>query len=173
MAVDLALKGTAITNREATPRVLNNPGLGEGGRAKCAIGHLASVTAALTTTSIIRLVSIPSNAVVSHVFFQSAAQAAGAMDVGVYRTNADGGAVVDQDFFATAIAVTGAVVLTNVTNESAAAGGYTIAKQSMPLWQAAGMTSDPKSMLDIACTIVSADVTDGLGAVGLKVYYVD
>ena len=170
MGVDLTLKGTAITNREATPRVLNNPGLGEGGRVKVAVGHLASVTLSLTTTSIIRLVSIPSNAVVSHVYFQSGAQTAGKFDLGVYRINADGGAVVDQDFFATAIDCASAVVLADYTNS---AGYYTIAKQSQPLWQAAGMTTDPKSQLDIALTVITTNVTTGAQPVGIKVYYID
>jgi len=170
MSIDLTLKGTAITNREATPRVLNNPGLGEGARVKCVSGHLASVTASLTTTSIIRLVSVPSNAVVTHVYIQSAAQTAGKFDVGLWRTNGDGGAVVDQDFFATAVDCASAVVLTDVTNES---GTYTIAKQSQPIWQASGMTVDPKSQLDVALTVITTDVTTGTGAVGVKVYYVD
>jgi hypothetical protein len=168
MAIDLTLKGTAITNREATPPVLNNPGLGEAAVEKCVVGHLASVTAALSATSVIRLVEVPSNAVVTQVMFQSAAQAGGTFDIGVYRNNKDGGAVVDADFFATAVAVTSAVVLTDVTNESTT---YTIAKQSQALWQALGMTSDPKSTLDIALT-VATDITTGTGAVGLKARYV-
>jgi len=173
MAIDLTLKGTAITNREATPRVLNNPGLGGGGRLKIAIGHIASVTAALSITSIIRLVEVPSNAVVSSILFQSAAQGAGAFSIGVFRTLQDGGLVAatsaDQ-FFATAINCASAVVLADVVNESTT---YTIAKQSQPLWQAIGMTTDPKSMLDICAVVTTTDVTTGTGALGLKVVYVD
>ena len=169
MAVDLTLKGTAITNREATPRVLNAPGLGEGAIEKCAYGYLASVTASLSITSVIRLVSVPSNAIVTKVEIQSAAQTAGKFDVGLWRTNGDGGAVVDQDFFATAVDCASAVVTTDVTNES---GTYTIAKQAQPIWQAAGMTSDPKSQLDIACTVAATDVTTGTGAISLRVKYV-
>lgn len=170
MAVDLTLKSTAITNREATPRVLNNPGLGSGARVKCAVGHLASVTAALSITSIVRLVSIPSSAIVTRVEFQSAAQTAGKFDLGLYRTNGDGGAVVDQDFFATAVDCASAVVLTDDTNESTT---YTIAKQSQPIWQAAGMSANPNSDLDVCAVVVATDVTTGTGAIGIKVYYVD
>ena len=170
MAVDLTLKGVQITNREATPRVLNNPGLGEGGRAKVAYGHLASVTASLSITSIIRLIALPSNAVVTDLRITSAAQGAGAFDVGVYRTNGDGGAVVDQDFFATAVSCASAVVNVDVLNESTT---NTIAKQGQPLWQAAGMASDPKSTLDIALTVAGTDVTTGTGAIALRAVYVD
>lgn len=168
MAVDLTLKGTAITNREATPRVLNNPGLGEGAPVYCAVGYLASLTASLSITSIVRLVSVPSNAIVQKVEIQSGAQTAGKVDVGVYRNNSDGGAVVDADLFGSAIDLASAVVNTDITNES---GGYTIAKQSQPLWQAGGLSADPKSMLDIAMTVVTTDVTTGTGAVGLRVWF--
>jgi hypothetical protein len=168
MAIDLTLKGTAIANREATPQVLNNPPLGAGGIEKVAVGHLASVTASLSITSIIRLVSVPSNAIVTDLKFQSAAQTAGKFDIGLYRTNKDGGAVVDADFFASAVDCASAVVQTDVLNESTT---NTIAKQSQLIWQAAGMTSDPKSDLDIALTVVTTDVTTGTGAVGLKVRY--
>src|SRR5689334_1023260 len=169
MAIDLTLKGTAITNREATPRVLNNPGMGSGSQEYVACGYLASVTAALSITSVIRLVSIPSNSIVTALLFQSAAQGAGKFDIGVYRNNSDGGAVVDQDFFATAVDCASAVVQTDELNESTT---NTIAKQHQPLWQALGMSADPKSMLDIALTVVATDVTTGTGAVGIKTRYV-
>jgi hypothetical protein len=170
MAIDLTLKSTAITNREATPRVLNNPGVGGGARLKCAIGHIASVTASLSITSIIRLVEIPSGAIVTNLKFQSAAQTAGKFDIGLYRTNSDGGAVVDQDFFVSAVDCAAAVVLADIVNESTT---YTIAKQSQPIWQAVGMSADPKSMLDVCAVVVTTDVTTGAGALGVKVYYVD
>lgn len=169
MAIDLTLKGVEISNREATPRVLNKPGLGEGAVEKTAYGYLASVPASLSITSVIRLVSIPSNAIITGLYIQSAAQTAGKFDVGLYRTNGDGGAVVDQDFFATAVDCASAVVITDVLNES---GTNTIAKQSQPIWQAAGMSADPKSQLDIALTVVTTDVTTGTGAISLRVKYV-
>lgn len=169
MAIDLTLKGVEISNREATPRVLNKPGLGEGAVEKTAYGYLASVPASLSITSVIRLVSIPSNAIITGLYLQSAAQTAGKFDVGLYRTNGDGGAVVDQDFFATAVDCASAVVITDVLNES---GTNTIAKQSQPIWQAAGMSADPKSQLDIALTVVTTDVTTGTGAVSIRVKYV-
>ena len=126
------------------------------------------MTAALSATSVIRLGEVPSNALVTEVWFQSAAQAGGTVDVGVYRNNKDGGAVVDADFFASAIAVTAAVALTNITNES---GVNTIAKQNQPLWQALGMSADPKAMLDI-CATIATDITTGTGALGVRFRFV-
>jgi len=169
MAIDLTLKGVEITNREASPRVLNNPGLGVGAIEKCAYGYLASVTASLSATSIIRLVSVPSNAIVTDLRISSGAQTAGKFDIGAYRTNGDGGAVVDQDFFATDVDCASAVVNVDILNESTT---NTLAKQAQPLWQALGMTSDPKAMLDICATVHTTDITTGTGALALRVRYV-
>ena len=170
MAVDLTLKSVAITNREATPRVLNNPGEGGTGLQRIAKSYLASVTAALSITSIIRMVEIPAHAHVTDLKFQSAAQGAGKFDIGLYRTNADGGAVVDQDFFASAVDCASAVVITDELNESTS---NTIAKQHQPIWQAAGMTEPAKgTMLDVCLVVVATDVTTGTGAVAVQVGYV-
>lgn len=171
MAIDLTLKSTAIANREATPKVLNNPGAGAPGVLRSVRGYIASVTAALSITSIIRLVEIDAHAYVKAVTFASAAQAAGKFDIGLYRTNADGGAVVDQDFFATAVDCASAVVLTDETNESTT---NTIAKRSLPLWNAAGVTTEPTpgTMYDVCAVVVTTDVTTGTGALEVTVDYV-
>jgi hypothetical protein len=170
MAVDLTLKSTAITNRESSPRVINNPGMGSAGVLRCVQGYLASVTASLSGTSVIRLCEIDAFAVVDRVAFQSAAQTAGNFSIGLYKTNADGGAVVDMDFFASRIDAAAAVVITDVTNESTT---YTIAKQNQPLWQAAGVASAPPAgtKYDVCATVDTTDVTTGTGAIGVKVYY--
>jgi hypothetical protein len=113
---------------------------------------------------------VPAHATVSRVTFASAAQTAGNLSIGAYRTNADGGAVVDMDFFASRIDCASAVVLTDVTNESTT---NTLAKQNQPLWQALGMTEPAKgTMLDIAATVDTTDVTTGAGAIILKVEFV-
>jgi len=168
MAIDLTLKSVSIAAREASPPTLSNPGSGGQGVVREVAGFLASVTNALSITSVIRMCEVPSNAVVGRVIFAAAAQGAGKFDIGVYRTNKDGGAVVDQDFFATAVDCASAVALTDVTNESTT---YTHVKQTQPLWQASGMTADPGGMLDIALTVVTTDVTTGAAAVLTKVQY--
>ena len=169
MAVDLTLKSVQITNREATPRVLNDVGSGGAGIVREVYGHLVSVPASLSVTSIIRLVEVPSNSRVTSVKLYSGAQGAGAFDIGVYRSNADGGAVVDKDLFGSAVSCASAVEGVEQIRES---GESTIAEMSQPLWQWAGMTSDPKAMLDIAAVVTTTDVTTGTGAMGLRVQYV-
>jgi hypothetical protein len=171
MAIDLTLKSTSITDREAVPSVLQNPGRGGAGIVREVNGYFASVTASLSATSVIRMVEVPAHAVMSALRFASAAQGAGKFDIGLYRTNKDGGAVVDQDFFATDVDCASAVVLTDVLNESTT---NTLAKQMQPLWQAAGMSTEPApgTMLDVCLTVHTTDVTTGTGAVGIKAAYV-
>ena len=168
MAVDLTLKSVQITNREATPRVLNSPQNGGDGVMHEVYGHIASVTAALSITSIIRLCSIPSNARVNSVKFHSAAQGAGAFDIGIYQTNSNGGAVVDADLFGSAISCASQVKITEILEESAE---YTIAEMAKPLWEVLGLTADPHRMYDVCATVATTDVTTGTGALGVRVQY--
>jgi hypothetical protein len=169
MAVE-TLSSPGITNRDAVPRVFTNPGLGSAGVLRVTQGYLASVPASTSLTSTIRMCEIDAFAVVESVTFASAAQTAGAFDLGVYRTVADGGAAVDADLFATAINCASAVALTDVTNESTI---NTILKQNQPLWQAAGVTTAPApgTKYDIVLTCATTAVTTGTGAVAVKVRY--
>lgn len=169
MTIDLTLKSTAITNREATPQVPNSPGNGGAGILRAVVSLLDSMPASLSITSIIRYVEVPSNARISKLRVISEAQTAGMFDVGVYRNNRDGGAVVDVDLFASALDL-GAAVDTDVAdNESLL---LTAAKRVMPLWQAAGLSVDPGGTLDIALTCVTEAVTTGLGETVVEAQYV-
>jgi hypothetical protein len=169
MAIDLTLKSVAITNREATPKVLNDVGSGGAGIVREVSNYIASVTASLSVTSIIRLVEVPSNCRISSIKLFSGAQTAGAFDIGLCRTNADGGAIVDQDLFGSAVSCASAVAGTDVILES---GQTTIAEMHQPLWQWAGATSDPKCMYDIVAVVTTTDVTTGAAPLGVKVQYV-
>ncbi len=168
MAIDLTLKSAAITNREASPLVKNNPGAGGQNVLKKVYSLLASVTASLSATSIIRLVEVPSNAIISTLRLFNEAQGAGIADFGVYRNNKDGGAVVDANYFASLQSLATAVNGTDISNESTT---NTPAKRAQPLWQALGMSEDPHSTLDICATITTA-ITTGTGALGLEAGYV-
>jgi hypothetical protein len=150
--------------------VANNPGTGAPGVLRIVQGYFASVTAALSSTSVIRLCEIDAYAIVDSVEFASAAQGAGNLSIGVYKTNADGGAAVDADLFASRIDVASAVAITAVTNEST---NNTILKQNQPLWQAAGVSTAPTpgTKYDVCATVDTTDVTTGTGAIGVKVRY--
>lgn len=172
MAIDLTLKSVQLTNRDATPKVLNNVGSGGAGVVRCVSGYIASVTASLTTTSIIRFCEVPSGARVVDVKVFSAAQTAGKFDIGVYKNTADGGTVVDVDFFGSAIDLASAVLGTSIIQEAGSPATNSIVKMHQPLWEAAGASTDPKSTYEIAATCVTTDVTTGAGGFGIQVWFV-
>lgn len=171
------VKSTPVTNADAVPAVANTAGEGGPGQLKIAEGY-ATVTASSTVDSTYQFVRVPSNCKVKKLWFESAAQAAGALDIGVYyASDGEGGQpavllasqAIDQDFFASAVIVTNAVAITEVTNES---GTYTIDKRVQPLWQAVGLSSDPGGYFDIVGTITT-NVTTGAAVMGLTVKYAD
>lgn len=133
------------------------------------VGYVANA-ADDTVASIHRFVRVPSNARVSAVLLSTDdATVAGNIDVGVYQTVDNGGAVVDADLFASAFALTnGPITNSDITNES---GEYTPLEQSKALWEVLGLSADPKIDYDIAATITT---TYNGAAVGqtLKVSYV-
>lgn len=173
MAIDLTLKSTAITNREATPKVLNSPGAGAPGRAHQVFGYIASVTLNLSATSVIRLVEVPSSCFVTSVKISSGAQTAGKFNIGVYRKPADGGLIAftgSDSFFTTDLDCASAVNETECVQLGTT--GNTAAKRSQPLWQAVGMAADPGTGLDICATVHTTDVTTGTGALSALVTYI-
>jgi hypothetical protein len=176
MAVD-HVKSTPITNLDASPIVPNTSGEGASGF----LVNIEGSAVALASSSVdatYQLVRVPSNAKIKRIVFESAAQTAGKFDIGVYyATDGQGGkptallaaAAIDQDLFVSAVDCASAVSRTDVTNES---GTYTIDKRNQPLWQAAGLSSDPGGQFDIVATVVTTAVTTGTGRLGISVDYV-
>lgn len=160
-----ALSSPQVTNADATPRVANN--------ARVAGAHIrrshgfVTAAAADDTASRYKMCRVPTNCFVSAVLLSSIAQGgSGALNIGVYRTAADGGAAVSATLFASAVSVVSAVTKSDVTNQSTS---YTAAKQEQPLWQAAGLSADPGGEFDIMAA-PSAALTNG-GAIALDVEY--
>lgn len=173
------VKATGITNADASPAVANTAGE-VGGAAPLKVVSSGSIVAiaADSIDTTYQFCRVPSNAKVQAIFFESAAQAAGAMDIGLYyATDGIGGkptallaaAAIDQDFFASAVSVAALSQPTNVVNESAV---NTPAKRVQPLWQAAGLTSNPGGNFDIVGTVTTA-ITTGTGSMGMTVMYTD
>lgn len=173
------IKATAITNSDATPKVANQAGKGAPGPLKSVDGYI-TVVAADSADTTYQLVRVPSTAKIKRIIFESEAQGAGKVDLGVYyatdglnaarATSLLAAAAVDQDFFATVIDCASLVARTDVTNESTT---YTLDKRQMPLWQAVGLTSDPGGFLDIVATVKTTDMTTGTGKLGIQVDYVE
>lgn len=161
------IDSTLISNRAATPRVANEPY--NDARIKTTGVGIVEVSTATDTADEIRFCRIRSNAVIKQVLLSCDAVAVGgAMDVGIYRTDDDGGAVVDADHFASAQVVTTALVDSNVAHES---GVYGVEDKDKPLWEALGLAADPQIWYDVAGT-VTTDM-GGAGTVCLEVTYVD
>ena len=92
--------------------------------------------------------------------------AAGAVDVGIYQTNDNGGAVVDADLFASAAALTAAQNNVDVTYES---GQYTLAESEKPLWEVLGLSADSHREYDVVVTVTTAP--SNAAAINLKVRF--
>jgi hypothetical protein len=164
MAVE-ALKSASITNDDATPIVLNTAGQGAPAGLQV-IDDYKAPSASASVGSTYRIVRVPTTAKIKVITLESEAQGAGKVDVGVYAPN--GGAVVDADFFASAVDLAAAVTPTDITNES---GTYTVDKRSQPLWQAVGASTDPGGFYDIVLTVVTTAVTTGTGKTYLRVSF--
>lgn len=175
MAVD-HVKSTYITNLDASPVVPPTAGEGAPGVLLSNEGY-ATAVASSSADATYQLARIPSNCKVKSIIFESEAQGAGKFDLGLYYATDGGGGkptsllaanAIDQDFFATVIDCASAVVPTEVVNES---GTYTLDKRSQPIWQAAGLSSDPGGYFDLVATVKTTAVTTGTGKLGARVAY--
>lgn len=170
-------KSTLLVNRDATPKVLTDGFLSGGlfgesqGSAKTGAADAAGTT--------YRLVSVPSNAKLSSLIWQSDSLGSGCVvDVGVWYPTTlpvGGGAFLSQQsaavlisssIFATGLTAPAATALTEITNQSL---NYLIPLQETPLWNVLGMLSDPEISFDIG--FVARSATAAAGYVGLKARY--
>lgn len=158
---------TLISNRAATPRVANDPWTNA--MVKTTGPGQLEVSTSEVAADELRFCRVKSNAVVHAVFLScDAITTTGAMDIGVYQTDDNGGAVVDADFFASAQVVTTALKRSDVTHES---GVYGIEDRDKPLWEALGLSSDPQIDYDIVGTITTN--MGGAGTLVVEALYVD
>lgn len=173
-----ALKSTSITNLDTTPPIQNSAGKGAAGYIKSVGGYVTAV-AADAALSTYRLVRLPSNAVVKFLQFESEAQGAGKVQLGVYYSDAVGDGTpstvdptvaVSVKLFADDIDCASAVLPGDKTFYTG--GGYTLDKRNQPLWQAAGLTADPGGFLDIVATVHTTAVTTGTGKLGVNALFV-
>lgn len=164
MAV-VTVKSTAITNRDATPRVLSNARYSKG-NIQCLAGTAEAANGDSIASKYI-LGTVPSNARIHQVLLScDALGGSAAGDVGIYRTTADGSAVVDADHFSTAKTLVSALKNVDVTFDTA---NYNIDEVEMPIWQALGLTADPKVDYDIVVTLTAASAA--AGTISLQALY--
>lgn len=159
-------KSPGLTNRDGSPAVLNNPAVNRAGIKS--VKDYVAVANGDSIASVLRFVSVPSHARVNAVRMSTEAITSGAMDVGIYRNTRDGAAVVDADFFGSAVSIATAATNTDVTNESTV---NTVLKQTQPLWQALGFSADPQTTFDVCGTLTAAAAA--AGNVALSVDFAD
>lgn len=162
----VSVSSTIITNRDASPRVLTNARLTKGNM------QMAAATVEAGTGDNIgskyKMFSLPSNARVAQLLLScDDLGTAGAVDIGIYQTTENGGAVVDADHFASAQALTTALKNSDVTFES---GVYGVEDIEKPLWEALGLSADSKRDYDVVLTATEAIET--AGTISLQCSYV-
>ena len=162
------VNSTWIGNAVASPKVVTsaNQSVGQLFSAK----SVATVSATQTAGDVIRLVRVPSNARIDIVLLTTGdATTAGAIDIGLYQTADNGGAVVDADLFSSALALTGGPFANS--NQTFESGEYTYAESCLPLWQVIGLSADPCRDYDVAATVTTTG--NGMGTtMVLEVRYV-
>ena len=165
-------KSTAVTNADAATQTNLSLKIA-GGRLRESVGTVEAVNGD-SIGSTFRLARIRSNDRISRVLLSCDAISSCAGDVGIYDIAANGGAVVDADFFASAQSLASALVNSDVTHEADAAdagAGFGHADVEKSLWQALGLAADPYKLYDIAVTLTAAAAANG--TIAMKVQYVN
>lgn len=165
MAV-VAKKSTGLTNRDSSPRVINNP-QAHNAMLRSFVGSVA-VANGDSVGSTLRFGRIPSNALVFGLqVYCPDIGATTAMDLGLYRTTEDGGAAVDADVFASAVSLSGGALNGgDVAHES---GVFSLANAEKRLWEVLGLSTDPKVEYDVTGTLTGA--ADAAGDIAVKCLY--
>lgn len=156
-----ALKSGAITNLDASPRVVNTNGIGGMSRTKLVDGSVTATTGK-TTGGTYQLVRLPSNAIVKHLRIKlDATVTTFDGDVGCYySTGANDGTLAANSgtkvnsttggaLFGAAIDFHSQATFTDLCNS------MTAAKLDKELWDACGLTVDPGGFFDIVLTNTS------------------
>lgn len=160
------IDSTTMANLNATPRVRANTA--KGGILKSAI-ETVEVSTATDAADVIYFFTVPSSASPRALkVWSDAAITSGAGDIGIYRTADDGGAVVDADLFASALAIGGGLTGADQMFES---GIIDEGEVGQPLWQLAALSADPNCYFVVAMT-VTTDMGAG-GTLSVELQYVD
>lgn len=160
-------KATVVTNADAKPVDLSGAYLAHG-RLRDVVGTVEAVSGD-SIGSTYRLGRVWSGSRISEVLLSCDAITTCAGDVGLYDiADVNGGAVVDADLFASAQSLAAALNDLNVTHES---GVFNIDDVEKRLWEALGLSADPKKWYDVVVTLTAA--AGSAGTVSLKTRYVD
>lgn len=163
-------KSAAVTNSDAATQTQNKM-ITDRGRLRETVGTI-EVANGDSIASTLRIARIRSSDRVSRVMLSCDAIATAVADIGIWRTAADGGAVVNLQFFASLQALTAALVNLDVTHEADpadASTGFGLQDVEKPMWLALGLTTDPMVFYDVVLQLTAA--ATGAGTVSLKIQY--
>lgn len=135
-----------------------------GGKVESFVG-ISALANGDSIGSTYRLARVPSNARMSALSAFTTAITTCAGDIGLYQTTANGGAVVDADFFIAAQTLAAASAGLNVI------GGNVLApaNREKRIWEALGLTADPQRQYDVVLTLTAA--AGSAGTAGLEGSY--
>lgn len=168
------IKSSSVTNADSTTQA-NTRTKTAGGRVK-EIASTVEVTNGESIDSVYRLGRVHSSWRISQIIRFCDAITGAIADFGLHDTAANGGAIVDRDFFASANSLAAADVAgLDVTHESAAAAGATqdgdVANIEKTLWEVLGLSADPNKYYDLTAMLTAAATATGTLAVLIR--YVD
>jgi hypothetical protein len=144
-------KSTFVTNCDAAP-VLPTAAYISHARLREQAAKL-EVAAADDATSVYRLFRVRSDWRISEVLLASdAITGLDDVNVGVYDTAANGGAVVNENLFADDLDLSSGLTWTDVTYETTATNIDKVEKQ---LWELLGLSADPQKEYDICVTAIA------------------
>lgn len=156
-------KSTTITNLDAA-QVVRAKAFANGAPLKEWI-ETVEVATGDSAASTYRMFRVPSWVRVSELLVDSDDMGTTTTaDLGLYRTAADGGAVVSAAFFASAIVLNaGALANSQAAHESAVVDLPNYGKR---IWEQLGLTADPQIYYDVVATLVGA--ADAGGSLTLR-----
>lgn len=161
MAV-VTVRSQLITNIVASPPV-QNPVTQENARQRTSAG-VVTVTNGDSIASQYKLARVMSHWRIIGLRLFNAAITSGAGSLGLYRTDADGGAVVVAAAYASAISIASATT----TGTELLFSARTIDKLTNLVWQDAALSADPRLAYDIVLTLTAAATATGLLALDLS-----
>lgn len=162
MAV-VAVNSNLVANIVASPPV-QNPSTFEGGRVR-SIRAVASVANGDSIASVYRMARIMSHWRLVRILLTTTAITSAAANLGLYRTVADGGAVVSAALYASATSLASAI---NASPSDLRWSAITTPATSR-VYEDLALTANPNLAYDLAFTLTAAAAANG--TVGLEVLY--
>lgn len=153
MAV-VTVKSTAITNADATPKIFSTPNIARGKLHQsvgvCAVGSADSIA------SQYRIARVLSGDRLATLSLWCTAITSAAANIGLYETNANGGAAVSAALFAAAQTLASALSGVNMTFSAT-----TLANAEKRIWELLGLATDPGKSYDLVLTLTAAATAAG------------